>query len=751
MIKKLLVVLITMLCMNLLGSVGVCAESEDNGTLKWMMPPDGYGDGENRLFAYDIQAVVDEEEKSTTYDNGGYYVCVKIGDNKQRLFYEMTKDTEQFIDCDGNVMEEKPTEGDFLGVKVNPSFISGQDHAVKIKFTVTNYSSNDQTFSLGSGADIQIGSNDDADVTMLKDNKSFTMLEGTDEDSIRYIFMGNPTDEFPQITEVDHIWIGQYGWCFYNDYAFSNNPQDLNNHDSAMTFSWIDEQIDANESKDYSVVFMVGLAKEIEEPSVTEKPTASPAAGTYLTTQNVKLSCETEDAEIYYTLDGTDPTSESPKYSGEEIEISETTTLKAIAIHDEVASEVAVFHYVIGSSVIRGTVLQDDTPVSDAIIHIKKGSHDVSDPITTDENGNFEFADIPFGSYNLFIDNNGIITTELLEVNDRDITISTEVPLGKKVSNLVIAEDVPDIAVGGLSDMFNDSDNFTENDQIKIGKGETVEFKLKIDSEEEPTQEITQKVQNAIVGNERAGIYLDINLFKIVNNSEQAIHTVSKEFTLVIPVPDDLKGKGPYKVIRAHEDPKTSAYATDVLEDLDGDPCDDSITVKTDRFSIYAIAYTSSGTSNGSKRRGSSSSQNDSEDFNWRELVKDINAANAGDRFQISAAKDQLIPVSVFKALRNKEDVSLRIRYMGRHAITILSDKVEVPPKNRYAYPVKLLIELYDNENVADKTEDKQSVPLKTNEKAIPSTGANGSNSIAGFIGLAVLTICSSLVRKKKK
>jgi len=63
------------------------------------------------------------------------------------------------------------------------------------------------------------------------------------------------------------------------------------------------------------------------------QPTASPAAGTYTTTQNVTLTTTTADAQIYYTTNGTNPTTSSTLYSGA-ISISATTTLKAIAVKD---------------------------------------------------------------------------------------------------------------------------------------------------------------------------------------------------------------------------------------------------------------------------------------------------------------------------------------------------------------------------------------------------------------------------------
>lgn len=78
-------------------------------------------------------------------------------------------------------------------------------------------------------------------------------------------------------------------------------------------------------------------------------PTFSPAAGTYYTPFDVTIKCGTSGASIYYTLDGSTPTTSSTKYTAP-IRISATTTVKAIAAADGKVSEVSTAEYVMGTA-----------------------------------------------------------------------------------------------------------------------------------------------------------------------------------------------------------------------------------------------------------------------------------------------------------------------------------------------------------------------------------------------------------------
>jgi hypothetical protein len=68
---------------------------------------------------------------------------------------------------------------------------------------------------------------------------------------------------------------------------------------------------------------------DISLPSAS-MPTFSPASGSYSSAQSVTISDATSDATIYYTTNGTTPTTSSTQYTGP-ITVSSTETLQAIA------------------------------------------------------------------------------------------------------------------------------------------------------------------------------------------------------------------------------------------------------------------------------------------------------------------------------------------------------------------------------------------------------------------------------------
>jgi predicted extracellular nuclease len=97
-------------------------------------------------------------------------------------------------------------------------------------------------------------------------------------------------------------------------------------------------------NNDYQVI--VGNASDIVKDNSMTKPVVSSQASKLIAAgSKVELTSVTKNAKIYYTVDGSEPTTASTLYTGS-IEVKEATTIKAIAIADGFKqSEATTFTY----------------------------------------------------------------------------------------------------------------------------------------------------------------------------------------------------------------------------------------------------------------------------------------------------------------------------------------------------------------------------------------------------------------------
>lgn len=92
------------------------------------------------------------------------------------------------------------------------------------------------------------------------------------------------------------------------------------------------------QSVDYLYSQITSFEKSQQEE--IETPVISPVGGHIYSPTEVSITCATQGATIYYTTDNTTPSASSAPYTGSFI-VSQTMTIKAIAIKGEVSSEIA--------------------------------------------------------------------------------------------------------------------------------------------------------------------------------------------------------------------------------------------------------------------------------------------------------------------------------------------------------------------------------------------------------------------------
>ena len=166
-------------------------------------------------------------------------------------------------------------------------------------------------------------------------------------------------------------------------YSYSNFLGTWTGSSSSVQFS---NNASSGNARIYRVVVTVndGGSTPVETCAT---PTFSPAAGTYTEAQDVTITTTTSGASIYYTTDNSTPSaSNGTLYTGA-IDVSETTTIKAIAVKTgNNDSQVAEATYTIeagGSTIYRKVTSTDALTTGDYLIVYENGSVAFDGSLTT--------------------------------------------------------------------------------------------------------------------------------------------------------------------------------------------------------------------------------------------------------------------------------------------------------------------------------------------------------------------------------
>ena len=167
------------------------------------------------------------------------------------------------------------------------------------------------------------------------------------------------------------------------------------------------------------------------------------------------------------------------------------------------------------------------------------------------------------------------------------ITYGTVIPVIKGELNVV-----PQSGKGAPALTLTDEDKaalenavLTAEDKAALEDGAKIEIVISIeDATASVTADDKALTDKTIAGKFILGQYINIDIKKIIDGKEFDVTQLSSEISLTVAVPDSLKADGrTFAVVRLHDG------KADILSDLDKDA--NTITFKTDKFSVYAIVY----------------------------------------------------------------------------------------------------------------------------------------------------------------
>ena len=316
--------------------------------------------------------------KFTYFSAWVFFLCLIVGEyslNAQQTFSKLTNHTDASMSVNDEFINIRYNNDDGIGyVKTeeyrriaNVSELSNNDKVVFAArynsdatsyYAMTNSTSGKPAgvlfTSTTSGSDevLPADINNDIDsyywtITIESGNYIFTNAEG------KVLGYGSKTNFVTGGTNTQ--WVIAYGVsdsaAMVPDYtAFSITNANVTDRAFSINTShnfgaYSTTNMTGSSAGDYNFYIDIFVLSEGSGTTTVATPTFSPAGGTYYEPQTVSIDCSTEGATIYYTTDGSEPTTESSVYSSP-ISVSTTTTIKAMAVKEGLDnSAVAVATY----------------------------------------------------------------------------------------------------------------------------------------------------------------------------------------------------------------------------------------------------------------------------------------------------------------------------------------------------------------------------------------------------------------------
>ena len=266
-VKKIAIVIFVLILLIPISAFAIT--EKDNGIIKISPVTDLNFEGE-WIKGFDIKGytIKDDNTKeliSSTHNNLGYHVFLNVNGKYGEMDGEYTLGKEKMQKMHYKEVENDKIQNiDGIELLVTTKYINNGNQ-VQIIYTLKNTTKENATISLGTSADVEIDGDDKATIEKLKDGEEVRLLtqKGKTKKKTQFILYGKNTEG---VTNIDNIWIGKWG-DNYLRHIFENNTdiKKIENCDSAVTYSWVNREIKAGETKNYSVIIQIG---EINLPNI---------------------------------------------------------------------------------------------------------------------------------------------------------------------------------------------------------------------------------------------------------------------------------------------------------------------------------------------------------------------------------------------------------------------------------------------------------------------------------------------------
>lgn len=252
----------------------------DNGIMK-VYPTSG-GLEFDGIKGFDIQGYVSETELiSSTFGNDGYHTFLNVNGKNGTMDEVIEIDDGYDSDGDGRIdgyvwkdsllaMHYTEVEGegwqdyDGIKLKVSTEFVNNGEQ-LQIVYTLKNTTNEKATYSLATTSDVEIDDDDSATIDRLEDGSGVRLWtkDGRTEKPVQFVFYGKGVNG---TTDIDHLYIDRWDYAKYMTNMFTSNDDvvQIKDRDSAFTFSWVNREINAGETKTHTVLMEVG---EVNIPS----------------------------------------------------------------------------------------------------------------------------------------------------------------------------------------------------------------------------------------------------------------------------------------------------------------------------------------------------------------------------------------------------------------------------------------------------------------------------------------------------